>query len=310
MEADFYAVTDEERRAYRDFSENVAVQLFRPLPQTLWYYTTGSTFAQILNSRSVWSTQISCLNDHTEFRYSVRLLREQFKGVDNRDADVRWLAGYLYEVLANDGADSSFFFVFCMSLVKDDLSQWRGYSGGEGGVCIGFDPERMVTPKRGFILPVLYQRDQQKLFIDDIAKWTMIFFGNGLKGRPGADLKKWADSFLEVWREHVIYFAPVLKDNSFEQESEWRLIYSMSPDDVQRIEILQRSTLISRHLPLSFGDKLPIREVVVGPCRHPVVSRVSVGTYLDAKGYALNQEGENDPNKVTISSSRIPFQTM
>lgn len=311
---DFYAVTPEEQRQYNDFSLNAARQLFQPLPPVLWYYTTGSTFVRILDSKSVWATQISCLNDHSEFRYSVRLLRDEFKkDLDNPDEDFCWLACHLYETLANDGADASFFFVICMSLVRDDLSQWRGYSGGEGGVCIGFDPAKMMDPnslKKGFILPVLYRPDQQKLLIEDIAKWTMNFFKSGLVRRPGADRKQWAESFLEVWRDQVIYFAPILKDCSFAKEEEWRLIYSLSPDDVQKVEILQRSTLISRHLPLTFEDRLPIKEIIVGPCRHPSVSRISVGTYLEAKGYSLNREGENDPNKITLSSSKIPFQTM
>ena len=144
----------------------------------------------------------------------------------------------------------------------------------------------------------------------NIAGATMKFFKEGLNKRPGGDRKRWADNFLETWREQVIYFAPILKDSAFEQEREWRLIYSLSPEKIDQIEIKQRSTLISRHLPLSFGDKLPIREVVVGPCRHPSVSLVSVGTYLRARGYQVNEVGENDPNKVTVSSSRIPFQMM
>jgi hypothetical protein len=101
-----------------------------------------------------------------------------------------------------------------------------------------------------------------------------------------------------------------LKDPAFSQEEEWRLVCSLGPADTNKIEIKQRQALISRHLPLKFGDKLPIREVLVGPCRHPNTSRISVADYLVAKGYQVNNKGENDPGKVTVSSSNIPFQTM
>jgi hypothetical protein len=315
MQADVYAVTEEERNNYGKYSIDVIKTIFRPLPHTLWYYTSASTFVHILKANSVWSTQISCLNDHSEFRYAVRLLREEFKTFfGNDDENVRWLVGHLYETMANDGADISQFFVFCMSLMRDDLSQWRAYGGGEGGVCIGFDPMQIVkTPgllKSGFLVPVFYQPKDHKFLVTGIANATIKFFKDGLATRPGSNRAKWADSFLKAWGDHIIHLAPVLKDSAFEKELEWRLICSLSSDDVKKIEIQQRSTLISRHLPLSFGEKLPIREAVIGPCRHPSVSLVSVGTYLRARGYQVNEFGENDPNKVTVTSSRIPFQTM
>ena len=118
-----------------------------------------------------------------------------------------------------------------------------------------------------------------------------------------------------MWAERsrggaITYCAPILKDGSFESEHEWRLVVNLRPEDVARVEIQQRSALISRHLPLSFGETLPIQHVIVGPCRHPSVSRVSIGTYLRAQGYGLNEPNEHDAKKVTLTSSKIPYQAM
>jgi hypothetical protein len=115
---------------------------------------------------------------------------------------------------------------------------------------------------------------------------------------------------LTAFRDSIVYLAPILKDPAFYQEEEWRLICSLGASDVKKIEIKQRQTLISRHLPLSFGHKLPIQEVIVGPCRHPNPSRISVADYLIANGYELNNERKHERGKVTVSSSIIPFQTM
>jgi hypothetical protein len=273
MNDELYAVSDHERDRYNEFSKAVWKQLFQPPPYTLWYYTSASTLARILQSKEVWSTQISCLNEHTEFRHSVRLLRDEFKAfVNHEDESVRYLAAHLLEAMEQDGADSSFFFVMCMSSVRDDLSQWRAYGSGEGGVAIGFNPMGLVTDeirRIGYLVPVRYREGDQKALVAHVAAATMSFFREGLTLRPGADWRMWTDSFLATWRDNVIYFAPVLKHGSFESEHEWRLIVGLSPNHVSKVEIQQRSALISRHLPLKFGDKLPIREVVVGPCRHP-----------------------------------------
>jgi hypothetical protein len=58
-----------------------------------------------VKTRSVWSTQISCLNDHSEFRFSVRLLRDEIKQyIGHADEHIRFLAQHMYETLENDGA--------------------------------------------------------------------------------------------------------------------------------------------------------------------------------------------------------------
>jgi len=143
---DLYAITPEEKAVFGRFDADMWKQVFQTPPQTLWYYTSAATFARIVKTKSVWSTQISCLNDHSEFRFSVRLVRNAIKQyVRHDDEHIRFLAQQIYETLENDGADASWFFVFCMSNVRDDLSQWRAYGGGEGGVSIGFDPSKIAT---------------------------------------------------------------------------------------------------------------------------------------------------------------------
>jgi len=308
-----YAIRPEEKQAYQEFCGKAFGRFRKPAPGRLWYYTTADTFAQIIESKKIWATQISCLNDHSEFRYSVRLLREAMKGYTDQgfDADTRWLAEHVYTLLADDGADASWFFVLCMSEKKDDLSQWRAYGGGEGGVAIALRPQelRPRTQNFGGLAAVSYDEAKQQELVKDIAAATVELFKSGLASRPGAVREKWAEAFLIEWREAVIWFAPILKHPAFEKEEEWRLLCPFGPGDLTEIRIKQRQSLISRHLPLSFGDKLPICEVMVGPCRHPGVSRVSVDTFLQAKGYELNGEGESDLMKVTVSSSRAPFQT-
>jgi hypothetical protein len=307
-------ISPAEEAAYTEFGQVTIKDYFKQFPDVLWYYTSASTFATILKTNQIWSTQIACLNDTTEYRRSVRLFRDSFKqyidGAD--DENTKWFANHLYTELIQDDAEWSGFFVVCMSSRKDDLSQWRAYGGGEGGIAIGLSPHLIRTDASNFayLVPVSYDaQDQQKLAAKIAAK-TLDFFCKGLKLRPGADRKTWAHAFARAFGPHIVYLAPILKDPAFFQEEEWRLVCTLGDADREKIEIKQRQALISRHLPLKFLDKIPIREVLVGPSRHPNTSRISVADYLLAKGYELNQEGENAPGKVTVASSNIPFQTM
>jgi hypothetical protein len=45
--------------------------------------------------------------------------------------------------------------------------------------------------------------------------------------------------------------------------------------------------MMSRHLPLRIKP-LPLIGVLVGPCRHPALSRVAVNDLLNKAGYDLN----------------------
>ncbi len=39
----------------------------------LWHYTTGEKLVSMLESRALWATHLSCLNDSQEYTFSARL---------------------------------------------------------------------------------------------------------------------------------------------------------------------------------------------------------------------------------------------
>jgi hypothetical protein len=162
-----YKVTSSEDAEYNDFCGFAFQQLIHTPPETLWYYTTGGTFAQILESQKIWSTQIACLNDHTEFRHAVNLVREAIRAynAEGHDDDTRWIANFVDLWLTDDGANNSWFFVMCMSEAEDDLSQWRSYGGGENGVSIGLRTANLKpdTTNYAFLAPVCYIEDTKKV---------------------------------------------------------------------------------------------------------------------------------------------------
>ena len=48
------------------------------LPATVWHYTTGQGLLAILEDKSLWATQIACLNDTSEYGYGSDILFEAF----------------------------------------------------------------------------------------------------------------------------------------------------------------------------------------------------------------------------------------
>jgi hypothetical protein len=141
----------------------------------LYHNTTGDNLIRIIESQELWATQASCLNDTTELTYAADLLRQRLKerSID-ADGKVGKFRSRLAEVLLNPYPELSGTFVTCFTEKRDDLSQWRSYSGGEGGYAIQFDVKRLLLSGAAPILEsqvwwqplvqVAYKLDDQ--FID------------------------------------------------------------------------------------------------------------------------------------------------
>lgn len=307
--------SSEELQDYSDFISAEIRALSRPLPTVLWHYTSGDGLIGIISSGSLWSTQVACLNDSKELRYAADLLLAELEPHRLNAASPDFsgkavLMERLFDGLRVDPAATSEWFVACLSEVRDDLSQWRGYGGGEGGYSIGFDCRHLAHAASGasaMLAPVCYDESIHQEIAGRVASATVEFYLRGLVLRSANSEQDWADAFLAAWRDHVVYLAPVLKHPAFAVEREWRLLRRLRAVDRRDMRYRQRGSLLARHLPLHLehplvpnSDLMPLQEIVVGPSRHAQVGIVGVGDLLLTHGYA---EGG-----VRVSASLIPFQ--
>ena len=311
-------VEETEKQHYR---EQVLSWMRRLNPEPLdpetvvWHYTRGDSLISILKSGALFSTQASCLNDSTELRYSMRLLRSSLVEIastlQGEDPASNFVRDYLK--MLNDSDDEpahagSMFFVSCFSLLGDDLSQWRSYSGGENGYAIGFQVQHLVD-RNGllgrYIGKVNYDAELHSLIATEVAEATVRFYREGLAKRNPAERETWAEDFLSFWDETLAWLAPVAKDPGFASEQEVRLIHPFTGVDLNRLVFIQRKALMSRHVPLTWpyllGDKaiLPIESVMIGPGRHKHISMVSVKTLLRQCGYLRDD---------LVAVSKLPYQ--
>jgi len=95
---------------------------------------------------------------------------------------------------------------------------------------------------------------------------------------------------------------PRLKHPKFEGEKEWRFLYYLRPEDVneKRMQFRQRQYMMTRHVPLILTNPLPITGVIVGPCRHPPLSKIAIDDLLKQDGY--------DPDVVRVELTEVPYR--
>lgn len=141
MEPDAKYLTQKDKHAMRKVLERHLPPLAQIPASPLYHYTSGENLIRIIESSELWSTQIACLNDTAEIRYGIeellRRVRERRTAAGRVELEV--LFRCLEEVLSAPQLEKAGVFVSCFSEQRDDLSQWRAYSGGEGGYAIRFD---------------------------------------------------------------------------------------------------------------------------------------------------------------------------
>jgi len=297
---------------YFPFIQTLLDQLdWQPDPEKIvWHYTSGPGLISIIETGTLYSTQVSCLNDATEIRYAASKLREALSSMlpdmKAEDYTAKFLERYIELLHDDDAAPNNVglpYFVSCFSTLEDDLSQWRSYSGGENGYAIGIKTKDLFGTANSLVVRVVYDKDKHVDLARQAAEATVRFHREGIE----AGIENWDAVFIDAWDNALTQLAPVIKDPGFELEREVRLIHQLQMVEMSDLRVLQRKTMMSRHFPIRFPlaapiyrPRLPIHRIIVGPSRHKAISRISVDTLLRTHGY---QTG-------LVTTSLRPYQEM
>lgn len=290
------------------------------LPKTLYHYTDAAGLKGIIESGTMRATHIAFMNDASEYLHAVSLLTDSIRLAKTRQLSS--LQRKLIEEIEQPVAltrpqDSGPYFVTCFSSAENSLNQWRAYGRGEGGFCIGFDAVQLrsqLNHKHCFISPAIYDPSVQLGLVEELVDWAIAEYpkvaANHVENEA-AHRTQWARTFL--WLATAA--APIMKNPSFAEEQEWRLIYALqSKWDVR---FLAKSIGLAPYVELELGkaqsaadpdqtsrlkrplpDKLPINALWSGPGRATETSLLAGRTLLEQ----FNYDG------VRLESSKIPYR--
>jgi hypothetical protein len=308
-------ILPEDQNQYVEFiqSKVKALKSFDFSNETiLWHYTNGPGLLGILETGTLYSTQVSCLNDSSEIRYASSLFKNalitslpKWSSDKAVESFVQRYLKLIEEEPERPNHAPSPFFVTCFSQEDDDLNQWRSHCGGENGYAIGFVVSKLFGTANSVLVRVNYDRALHEELAAEVAEATVKFFQEGLEKNRAESPEKWEEEFLTHWDPFISRLAPMVKDPGFNSENEYRIVHEFHVEELKDMKFVQKKTMLSRHLALSFplgGEawvpRLPIAKVMVGPCRHREITRISVDTLLRKMGYGSGK----------VVSSQRPFQ--
>jgi len=256
----------------------------------LYHYTSLEGLEGIVSGNDLWLTHTQYCNDDEELTHGLSLTRqviaEQAESGDDRRKEY---LNKLLKLLERPELDAVYVCCFCE---KDDLlSQWRAYAANGGGVSLEFEPARFnyitgpdCPPSIGLMRfwKVFYPLETQQKIIRSAISYYPQF-------EPNAT----TDEHAQWTAEAIRFFLPTFKNDSFQEEKEWRLIFTPAQGSpAQPSYRVRRGMLVAYYSLKELASnlalqhpKLPITGVRIGPGPNKALNAASTRMFLDRQQY-------------------------
>lgn len=281
------------------------------MDQILYHYCGLDAFLSIIKNSTLWLSDIRKSNDYLECVYCRDKINEKIRGFleDDKEALEAWDFGYN---INSDLSMDMISYVACFSENKDQLSQWRGYADNGAGIAVGFSREsfadlKEAAPSHISFRKVIYDEKEQEKFIERIARESI----KAMETKPVAQVA------AELNQNYRLQF-PVLKNASFEEEAEWRIIFNDSFSKRKRhvgknilfsgIRYTVREKRLVSYIEMDFS-KLKynaIKEIWIGP--KVEVEIQDILHLLDVYGYYDDVENYNESAPIKIAHSASSYR--
>lgn len=273
------------------------------LPSLVYHYTSLEGFVGIVQSRSLWLSDYSYLNDKRELTHGIETIREvivQMLGANPNPTVASLLQTWDREI----AKPSCRICIASFSAEDDSLSQWRAY----GTIAIGIAPQHLpVHAYQASLRAVEYDCDLQKKIISAYLCHMVQAYEIDLSaGR----LKRIPDAYHRT--DRLIELAAFFKDPAFQTEQEYRLAYIEYPETLRSLQLASPPKrfriLKSKLLPYVASDELfpdkdrprplEVQEVVLGPETDEILER-GIREFL----------AESEMPDVIVRRSVVPYRT-
>lgn len=267
----------------------------------VYHYTNMRGACGIIESGRMRATHIAYMNDSLEYILASQATRSEVERVlkEGKFAGVEELASAMIANLeaANEIERQPPIFIASFSEALDDLSQWRGYGDGEGGIALGFAAKGLLqvstaTPRNTLFLPCIYDTRFQAELISAVVIESIPVYKIAIARDLPTDKEDYVRQFVELlfyWELSSI--AALFKSSTFAAEREWRLIHWATQKD---IVIAPRGRTLTGYVELPFnsseGPNFPLVRAFIGPGSYTQHAKFALKTLLVNKGFILDPE--------------------
>lgn len=274
----------------RYFKEKV-LSLTKDQKSLIYHYCPPLAFPKIIERKELWLTPISMLNDSAEGTWVYVVFEKRFINKFSKFQQehpeisnaFNVFCNILGKMKENIYGSIPYNFVCCFSEASDSLNQFRLYADDTKGYALGFNivkyqhKARRVKNSKSieklYLSPVIYDEEFQNEIVDKIIDEAIKVYL--LNQNPN----DFYNTLLPL-----VDLACILKNPSFHEEKEWRLVCIITDENVDTI--LQddfHGKLIFRY---NYEEQnLHLEEVQLGS--NNINSPKHIERYLTKKGLSL-----------------------
>jgi len=230
----------------------------------IYHYCDANAFQSIIKTKQVWLTDITKLNDTSEYDSGFDIVMEvlEEKGILDPHA--------LQDITAYSSNDDNHILIGCFSKEGDSGTQWRLYADDSRGLSIGFDENDIANFnlfnrytdndfKPIYSSVKLYEVNYDK---QDFSNTVSKFIDEMTRNNP-----KLRNKLLAVGLRRL---AAIYKDKFFIDEREVRAVVETDGKGTDNYTIDERinaykETARYHKLLTSFDELNAIKEVIIGP---------------------------------------------
>lgn len=262
----------------------------------IYHYCSEEVFHKITQTKIIWLSDISKMNDNDEYKSGYQILKEMLKSYNLSDDDL------VFEMSEENLNKSFHILIACFSKKGDLKSQWNEYADNGKGFSIGFDEELLmqnnlfnrfienniepISSKVQFI-PVNYNLEKFKEQAEKIIK---------------QHLKSESPIKMTLLARALMFLSISYKDIFFREENEIRAVITPEHKLDEKYEINIRKTehgdAYYHELKTSYENFNSIKKIVLGPKNDY--------TPQDIKS-KLSEYGLNDVN-IEVSNGRGKYR--
>lgn len=258
----------------------------------LYHYTRLDGLLGIVKSKSLWASNIYYFNDASEITYASDIFKKVILNRKNKvDEKQEYFLNEFDNWLDTFSHTIHQYFVFSLTEKGDLLSQWRGYTKGRG-VSIGFEPNALVRKieKQGLkIVKCIYKIPEQEGLAEEFLNEIIIAFNNenlDYKNKPHPPKKKYR-GLLEKFRGKILQIFSVIKNPSFSEEQEWRIISKYyTRHTIPNIKYREGISMLVPYIEIDISSEetkeTMFHKVYVGPTQNTSLSHASLATFLSS----------------------------
>lgn len=283
--------------------------------ETVYHYTSLETFYHIIDQASnnditLRATNVDYLNDHTEHLIAIKLLREKLVAHDNsKGTDKKDLSEKLHDqsmrFFRYEEFDDLYPYIISFSLCWDNLPMWNTYANKSNGVALGFDKTKLKQLANNrldhrFDKCIYDSTDYEKFLSENIET----IYNCTKVDSEGIEFTQDDDS--KLLEPHFKYL-PILKNEGFEYEKEYRLIVPHTFNDNEDLKFQPSDGLLKPYkeilIPFDY-----LTEIVLAPGLNLEKMKSPLGLFLGQKEQRLSINKED--GKIHLRKSEIPYRNI